>query len=294
MKFLVTGSAGLLGRQLARDLSESCQVYSCYHRTRPDYGIPTPMDLSRPDQIEATISKTRPDVIFHCAAITDADACEREQDLASMINVKATETLARQAAKIKSFLVYISTDQVFDGKKGMKIESDTPGPVNHYGRTKLEGEKAVQEVSSKWCIARTSVIYGSHPERTNFLSQVASSLGSGKKYPALADQYLTPTYLPNLSRMLAEIGTRQIAGTIHLAGRTRVSRYDMARMLSEKLGLDRKLVTRAKMSDMKNWAAPRPRDSSLDTSKACKILKEKPLAFEAGLGLYARQLRSGH
>src|SRR5579875_4063091 len=150
MKFLVTGSAGLLGRQLARDLSESCQVYSCYHRTRPDYGIPTPMDLSRPDQIEATISKTRPDVIFHCAAITDADACEREQDLASMINVKATETLARQAAKIKSFLVYISTDQVFDGKKGMKIESDTPGPVNHYGRTKLEGEKAVQEVSSKW------------------------------------------------------------------------------------------------------------------------------------------------
>ena len=91
--------------------------------------------------------------------------------------------------------------------------------------------------------------------------------------------------------MLAEMGTRQIAGIIHLAGATRVSRYEMARLLSERLGLDPKLITRAKMSDMKDWSAPRPHDSSLDTSKAKKILKEKPLGFEAGLELYARQIR---
>ena len=292
MKFLITGSAGLVGRQLARDLSESSQVYSCYRRARPEYGIPTPMDLARPDDIGEAISRVKPDVIFHLAAISDADTCEREKGLATAINVRATEEIARQAARLRSFLVYLSTDQIFDGKGRMRRESDRPNPVNHYGRTKLEGEGAVQDLSSKWCIARTSVVYGYHPARTNFLASVASRLLSGEKCLALEDQHVSPTYLPNLSRMLSEMGTRQIAGVIHLAGGTRVSRYEMARMLSERLGLDARLLTRAKMSDMKDWSAPRPHDSSLDTTKAGKILKERPLPFEAGLELYARQLRA--
>ena len=291
MRFLVTGSAGLLGRQLARDLAESSLVYSCYHKARPDFGIPTVMDLSRAEDIEETISKVKPDVIFHCAAISDADLCEKDKDLASRINAKATEAIAKQAAKLKSFLVYVSTDQVFDGKQGMRIESDTPNPVNHYGATKLEGEKAVQEFAPKWCIARTSVVYGTHPARDNFVGHVVDSLRRNEKYRAFVDQYNCPTYLPNLSRMLVEMGSRQIAGMIHLAGATRISRYDMAKMISENLGLDSKLIIPSHMSEM-DRKAPRPQDPSLDTSKARKILKEKPMGFEEGLELYIRQLKA--
>lgn len=291
MRFLVTGSAGLLGRQITRVLAESSQVISCYHKARPDFGIPTPLDLSRTQDIEDTISRARPDVIFHCAAVADADMCEADKETALRINTGATEDIARQAAKLKSFLVYVSTDQVFDGRQGMRRESDVPNPLNHYGITKLKGEKAVQELATKWCIARTSMIYGIHPTRDNFLVHVAEALKKKEKFPALVDQYSCPTYLPNLSKMLAELGTRQIAGMIHLAGATRISRYDMAKMVSERLGLDSKLLVPSRMSEMKNWRAPRPRDSSLDTSKAQKILKEKPLGFEEGLGMYLRQLK---
>lgn len=96
MKFLVTGSAGFVGRQIAKELAESSQVYSCYHKIRPDIGIPISMDITRNDDIEKTIQSIKPDAIFHCAAMADVDLCEKQQDLASKINVKATETIPRQ------------------------------------------------------------------------------------------------------------------------------------------------------------------------------------------------------
>ena len=292
LRFLVTGAAGFVGRQIARDLAESGRVYSGYNRTRPDTGIPVPMDISREDDIESAIRKARPDVIIHCAAVADVNLCERERDLATRINATATGAIARQAAKTRAFLVYISTDYVFDGKNGMRRESDATGPVNHYGATKLEGERRVQEEASKWCIARICVPYGTHPERRDFLSHVAGECSAGREFPSPVDQHISPTYLPNLSRMVIEIGTRNIAGTVHLAGATRVSRYEMARMLAEKLGLDASLVRPVSMSDMKSWTAKRPHDTSLDTSKAAKMLKEKPLGIEPGLELYARHLRA--
>ena len=122
MKFLVTGSSGFVGRQVSKDLAESCQVFSCFHKTKPDIGTPVLMDITRTDDIENAIQKIKPDAIIHCAAMADVNQCEKEKDLARSINVKATETIARQAAKIRSFLVYISTDYVFDGKHSMRKE----------------------------------------------------------------------------------------------------------------------------------------------------------------------------
>jgi len=292
MRFLVTGSAGFLGRQLVKDLAESSQVYSSYHKTRPDFGIPISMDLMHLEDIEKTIQSIKPDVIVHCAAMADVDLCEKEKDLATRINVKSTESIAKQAAKLRSFLVYVSTDYVFDVKKGMRKESDSTNPINHYGKTKLEGERAVQETAPKWCIARTSILYGTHPTRKDFLSLVIEALKAKKEFCVPADRYICPTYLPNLSRMLIELGTRQIAGIIHVSGATKISRYEAAKMISEKLSLDYALIKPVKISEIKEWTAKRPQDSSLDTSKAAKILKEKPLDIQAGLGLYIKQLKA--
>ncbi len=290
MKFLVTGSAGFVGRQLVKDLSESSQVYSCYHKIRPDFGIPTQMDITQGDNIEKTIQSVKPDVIIHCAAMTDVNLCEKQQDLAYQINVKATEAIARQAAKIKSFLVYVSTDYVFDGKNGNKKESDTPNPINHYGKTKLEGEIAVHDLASNRCIARTSTPFGIHPKKKSFPSFIAENLQAKKEIPVITDQYTSPTYVPNLSRMLIEVSARKLQGIIHLAGATRISRYEMAIMVAEKLGLDKSLIKQAKMIDM-NWKAKRPRDSSLDVSKAATLLKEKPITVQQGLDLFIEQMR---
>ena len=169
MKFLVTGSAGLVGQQVVHDLTENDDiVYSAFHETKPKFGIPTHMDLNCEEKIKEVIEKINPDSIIHLAAITDVDLCEKEKDLAMKINGQATEIISKQAAKQKAFFVYVSTDYVFDGETGIKKESVSTNPVNFYGKSKLEGEKAVMNLASSWCIARTSTPFGLHHKKKSF------------------------------------------------------------------------------------------------------------------------------
>jgi dTDP-4-dehydrorhamnose reductase len=200
--------------------------------------------------------------------------------------------LSKQAAKHGSFFVYVSTDYVFDGKTGMKIESDTPNPINHYGYSKYQGELAVQDLASSWCIARTSTPFGVNNERKSFPTFVIENLKAKKETNAVTDQYTSPIYVPNLSQMLIEISTRQIVGMIHLASTKKISRFDMAKLVAEKLDLDSSLLKPVSLQDMTNWIAKRPKDSSLDVSKASQILKEKPLSVEQGLDYFIREFKS--
>ena len=121
MKFMVTGSTGLIGLQVVKDLVKySHTVYSRYHLEKPKYGIPLQLDLTDQDKIIQTIQEIKQDRIIHLAAMTNVELCEIEKDLATKINVKSTEIIAKQAAKQQIFFVYVSTDYVFDGKHGMK------------------------------------------------------------------------------------------------------------------------------------------------------------------------------
>ena len=290
MRFLVTGSAGLVGRQVIKDLLQSHKdVISCYCYSTPEGGIATPLDLSNIDMTSQVIQQAKPDVIIHLAAMTNVDQCETEKDLATKINAKATAIIAEQAAKLGSFLVYVSTDYVFDGERGMRKESDLTGPINQYGISKLQGEKAVQENATEWCIARTSTPYGIHPKKKTFPIFVAENLMAGNQVDVITDQYTSPVYVPNLSRMLIEIGSKKITGILHVGGATRISRYEMAEMVAEKLNLDKKLLHPTNMGAM-HWVAKRPKDTSIDISEAASILKEKPIGVEKGLGLLIKEM----
>ena len=285
MKFLVTGSAGLIGSQIIKDLTlENHEVYSCYHNNKPIYGNPLPLDLTNQDKIIKTIQKIKPDSIIHLAAMTNVDQCETQQELAYMINANATEILAKQAAKLDTFFVYVSTDYVFDGKKGKYIEDDSTNPLGYYGKSKLKGEKALNKLASNWCIARTSTPFGIHPNKKSFPIWIKENLEAKKEIPVLVDQFTSPTYVPNLSKILIEIAKRPISGIIHTAGATRISRYELAVLISEKLDLDKKLLEPTSISKM-TWNAQRPQDSSLDVSWATEILNEKPQTIQHSLDL---------
>lgn len=292
MKFLVTGSAGLVGSQVAKDLVKSQnQVYSCYHDAKPLDGIPVKLDLANNENMTKVVEEVKPDVIIHLAAMTNVDLCEKEKDLALQINAQATEVLSKQAAKHGSFFLYVSTDYVFDGQKGMKKESDIPNPVDYYGYSKYQGELAVQDMASNWCIARTSTPFGIHGTKKSFPSFVIENLQSKKEISVVTDQFTSPTFVPNLSQMLIEISTRQMLGVIHLAGATRISRYDMAVLVAKKLGLDTSLLKQSSINNM-DWIAKRPRDSSLDVSRATQLLNEKPIPVEQGLDRFIEQIKN--
>jgi len=290
LKFLVTGSAGLIGRQVVKDLSETHEVFSCYNKSKPEFGIPTKMDLLNHEMISNVLSEKKPDVVIHLGAMTAVDLCDTQQDNALKINSQATEILAKECSKINSFMVYVSTDYVFDGNTGMYEENDTTNPLGFYGKSKLLGEKSIQNFSSNWCIARTSTPFGLHPTKKSFPIWVIENLQKQKQIDVLTDQFTSPTYVPSLSRMLIEISERHLTGIIHVAGASKISRYEMASLVSDKLGLDGKLLREISINDIK-WEAQRPKDSSLNVSKAISTLNQKPQKIDHDVNLFIDEIK---
>ena len=290
LKFLVTGSAGLIGRQVVKDLSETHEVFSCYNKSKPEFGIPTKMDLLNHEMISNVLSEKNPDIVIHLGAMTAVDLCDTQQDNALKINSQATEILAKECSKINSFMVYVSTDYVFNGNSGLYKENDATNPIGFYGKSKLLGEKSIQNFSSNWCIARTSTPFGLHPTKKSFPIWVIENLQKQKQIDVLTDQFTSPTYVPNLSRMLIEISERHLTGIIHVAGASKISRYEMASLVSDKLGLDGKLLREISINDIK-WEAQRPKDSSLNVSKAISILNQKPQKIDHDVNLFIDEIK---
>ncbi|MEM1860564.1 MAG: sugar nucleotide-binding protein, partial [Metallosphaera sp.] len=189
-----------------------------------------------------------------------------------------------------AFLVYISTDYVFDGTRGDYREEDETNPVNIYGLTKLEGEKLVSDVDS--LVVRTSTPYGSNPAsgKDNFALWLLKRLKAGERVNALVDQVTSPTLNTNFSLMLREAVDKRIKGVLHLAGRSQVSRYDFSLALARTFGLDEALINPAHFNEMK-WFAKRPMNSSLNVSKAMS-LEHKPMSLQEALSEFRREIEA--
>jgi len=291
LKFLVTGAAGLVGNQLVNDLSKSNEVFSCYNQSQPEFGTPMKMDLQNHEMISNVLLETEPDVVIHLGAMTGVDSCEKEESMAFDINTKATQIIAQQCSILDKFLIYVSTDYVFDGNSSMYYEDASPNPLSIYGKSKLGGEKMVQEFSTNWCIARTSTPFGIHPTKKSFPIWIIENVKQKKQVNIVTDQITSPTYVPNLSQMLMEISKKNINGIIHTSGATSISRYKMAELIFEKFDLDKTLL-KGVSSDEMNWIAKRPKNSTLNTSMANLVLDKKPQSIEHSLNQFFDEIDS--
>ncbi|VVB67230.1 RmlD substrate binding domain protein [uncultured archaeon] len=262
------------------------EVFSGYAHSEPLFGQAVRFNLENNKSISDLMESLSPEIVIHSAALTDVDRCEREKDLAYRVNVEGTRALAQAAEKAGSFLIYISTDYIFDGSRGMYREDDRADPVNYYGYTKLLGEQFC-----RGCIARTCVTYGSGPAsgKVNFALWLINSLKSGQNIRVVRDQFIPPTLNTSLARMVLEIADRRLCGVYHLTGATRISRYDFALELAREFDLDPSLILPSRMKDL-NWTAKRPMDSSLDTSRARAELVEKPLAINEALKILREEV----
>jgi dTDP-4-dehydrorhamnose reductase len=284
MKILVTGSSGLLGAQLvSHALKDGHTVLSAYGSHQPSCGEPIRLDLAELEPIVPAIRKAAPDIIIHTASITDVDLCEQRPDLARLVNGEATGKIAEAAVEVQAFMIYISSDYVFDGNNGMYREDDPPNPVNRYGESKLLGEQFVRESGAKYCVARTSVLYGwGREHRPNFAMWVLNKLRSGQVARVVNDQYASPTLNLNLAEMILDASKKRLEGTLHLAGATRMDRYNFALKIAEVFQLDPGLIEQVSSRDI-GWKARRPSDSSLDVSKTTRLLDRKPLKLDTAL-----------
>ena len=277
---LIIGS-GLLGNNLAKIAINEFTTSITYNEHPLDIeGCKSYyLNIANRMDVATLIQKLNPSYIIHTAALTNVDHCERDKRLAWNINVEGTKHIAETARKINAKLIYISTDYVFDGNKGMYKEDEPTNPIDYYGETKLEGEKLVKNLRD-CIIVRPSVLYGENPVKLNFVSWVINELKKGNGINIVKDQFNTPTLADNLAELILELIEKEENGIFHASGSERINRYDFALRIAEIFDWDKGLI-KPITSDQLNWIAKRPMDSSLDTSKISRI--KKPLNIEEGL-----------
>jgi dTDP-4-dehydrorhamnose reductase len=290
MKILITGANGFLGYYLTEQLLE--KKFSVIATGKGECRLPfthdknfqyLSMDFTDPFSIHDVFENIKPDVVIHAGAMSKPDECETNQMLAYLVNVEGTVQLLINAADSKSFFVYLSTDFVFDGERGMYREDDIPAPVNYYGRTKLEAEEAVKEYEFDWAIVRTVLVYGkNHSGHNNILKIVKEKLEKGEEYNVVDDQLRTPTYVEDLAKGIVSIVEKKATGIFHLSGKDILTPYQMAIKTSELLHLDNSVLKRVTASSF-NQAARRPLKTGFVIDKARKELGYEPLSFDEGL-----------
>lgn len=292
MRVFVTGVSSTPGYKIALELVVAgYEVYGQYnaHPVGLEGAKLLKLDLTDAAKAQETLGEIRPDIVIHTAALGDVDKCEEDKAYCYAVNTAATAALAKKAAELGSYFIYLSTDYVFDGERGMYKEEDPPNPVNYYGLTKLLAEHSSLAVP-KSAVVRTSHIYGTGPGRKNFARAVLESLREGKEVRALVDQWLSPTLNTLLAKAIREIMERELTGIFHVAGQ-RASRYEFATAIARKFGLDERLIKPAQSSEIK-FKARRPRDSSLDCTRARDILKTEFHSLDYSLEVWKREVGS--
>ncbi len=292
MKILITGANGFLGHYLAGALLR--QGYTVMATGKGPCRLPftgqegfsyTAMDFTDPEQVEQVTSSFNPGWLVHAGAVSKPDDCANDKPGAWDTNVQGTINLLGAAAACRSFFLFMSTDFVFDGERGMYSEEDAMAPVNYYGETKAAAEAYVKQYPHAWAIARTVLVYGKPlTGRGNLLSVVKEKLEKGEPYSVFEDQVRTPTYIGDLVDGLMAIIAKKATGVWHLSGTDVLTPYEMACRAAGYLGLDTGLIKKVTAADFQQ-PARRPAKTGFTIDKAKRELDYSPRSFEEGLRL---------
>ena len=252
MKILITGSDGMLGHDLADVLKGKHELILTTSKT---------LDITDKDHVIDFVSSQKPDMLINAAAYTDVDGCEKNQELAYSVNGEGVRNLARACKKIGCGLVHISTDYVFSGENTRPwVEDDETGPISVYGKSKLEGEKAICEILEKYFILRTAWLYGVNGR--NFPKTMLELAENHSKITVVYDEVGTPTYTLDLAQAISKLIETDCYGIYHLTNSGSCSWCEFARYIFEIAGADVEVVPVT--ADEFARPAPRPSYSVLE------------------------------
>ncbi len=232
MKVLVTGASGLLGEDVVDFFSSDHEVVALKGRKV--------LDITNAEQTIDFIRLQNPDVIIHCAGWRNVDDVEKEKEKALLINVLGTKNIVLGARKVGCKFVHISSDSVFDGKKGAPYnEFDMTCPVNSYGYSKVQAEKMVTSLMDKYFIVRVPLLFGSKGYRENNILYYAwEKIKKSQKLYCPTDQVCSPTYTRDVAKVLENMIKTEFYGLYHVANEGLASRYELMKTAVEYKGLN--------------------------------------------------------
>jgi dTDP-4-dehydrorhamnose reductase len=274
---LVTGAGGRLGGRLAELLAPRFRVTAGVRTTAPPAHLATvPLDLGDADSVARALTEARCATVVHCAALADADACERDPDAARRQNEDACRTLADACVARGVRLLALSTDLVLSGERPYWSEDDAALPVSVYGRTKLAGERAVLRAADSFAVVRVALVAGrTHGPHPSASEAIAWALDERRPLRLFTDQYRTPVDPESVADALTALIAGGPGGLYHLGGPERLSRFELGQRVAAVLGLDPRAIEPVRQADLR-FEAPRPADVSLLARRARDLLGWRP------------------
>jgi dTDP-4-dehydrorhamnose reductase len=277
-KLLVTGGGGFVAGNIIREsLGGPFAIHAVELKELPyrqDNLVWHSADLLDPGRLKELFYRASPEVVVHTAAASDIDFCEAHPREARQLNTRVTRVLVDLCSQRQCRLIYFSSDSVFDGERGNYAEGDAPRPLNVYARTKVASETIVRKSLDNWVVVRPSLVLGmpAMGGGNSFLQRMIRSLEEGREVAFPREEIRSPVDVITLSRAVLELAGNDYRGFLHLSGNDALSRYDMARRLTRKLGYSVDRVVDSKPL-VHSGRARRPRDVSL-----CNLLAGEVLA----------------
>lgn len=256
MKVLVTGAKGQLGYDVVKELNK---------RNHEAIGVGSDMmDITDMASVEKIFKETKVDAVVHCAAYTSVDEAEDNKELCMKVNVEGTKNIAKACKKIDAKMIYISTDYVFDGEGEKPWEpEDECAPLNVYGRSKYEGELAVEKYLDKYFIVRIAWVFGINGK--NFVKTMLNLGETKDEINVVNDQFGSPTYTYDLSRLLVDMLETEKYGKYHATNEGVCTWYEFAKEIFRQANM--RVNVNPVTSDMFCARAKRPHNSKMAKGK---------------------------
>ncbi len=286
MRILVIGASGFIGGAL--QAVYGAEAAGTYH-SHPVPGL-RPLDIRDPTAVRRLVEELRPEIIVHPAAQPHVDWCEDHVPESFEVNVAGTRHVAEAARDAGARYVFFSTDYVLAGAAGPYREDAATGPLNVYGRHKLEAERVIASVVANHLIVRVCGVYGFETQGKNFVMALLARAQRGEPMNVPSDQWGTPTYAENLAAAVRELAESPHRGIYHVVGPTYLDRVSFARLACEVFGLEPGFLQPRTTAEL-GQRAPRPLRGGLDAAKARGVLRAPLMEPRRGLELMKQRLR---
>lgn len=292
MRILITGSNGLLGQKIVRQLKKRKIEFlatSKGENRNPDCENSkyVSMDICSEEEIAQVFHSFLPTHVIHTAAMTNVDACELNPKDCYETNVLATKKLFNEAKKIEAHFQLLSTDFIFDGEKGNYIEEDEPNPLSVYAKSKVDAEQfLISDSYSDYSIVRTIIVYGigNNLSRTNIVCWAKEALSKGQEMKIIDDQFRAPTWADDLAWACIRICEIDKKGIYHICGPETMSVFEIVTRVARHFGLSTESLVRTDSSTL-NQPAKRPPKTGFDLTKSRNELGYNPKTLEETLDL---------
>ena len=296
-KIVITGSNGLLGQSLLKLLLKENNKYQVFgfskgvnRSGRTDFYFVS-IDITNEENLKKELLKIQPDAIINTAAMTQVDDCEIHKEACDVLNIEVVKWLKEVAEIINCHVIHLSTDFIFDGKKGYYKETDAPNPLSYYGISKVKSEEILLNSKIDFTILRTILVYGKvyDMSRTNIVLWVREMLEKGKEITIVDDQFRMPTYVEDLAMSCKLAIDKNATGIYHISSTKLMSVFEIAQKIADVFELDKNLIKPISSSTL-NQRARRPAKTGFNLLKTTSELGLKVHSFEEDLQRFKEKL----